>query len=291
MTLRLLQAGLQSVDEAINRMSIPQAIVGVPTNASFEELTASHRRGRIEGWTTSIDPNASVSINSQSASDGGASIKIDANQASSIAWLQCDPFAMTTTDRLSVAFHAAAAMNPEKATVSLWQFDPKTERFEVKATRDFQSKLQRSAGKTAWNPIRFDFTKEFENTLKPLETQLVRLQFEVNGKGQLWLDQVTISTDFLRDDERRDLRSELFLARSSLQKGDSGPAVKMLTSTRGRLVRWGNSSMKSPNVLVSTSPAKEQLIPNASVLPEKPDSTPKSSRRTRNFWWPSRNKE
>ena len=291
MTLRLLQAGLQSVDEAINRMSIPQAIVGVPTNASFEELTASHRRGRIEGWTTSIDPNASVSINSQSASDGGASIKIDANQASSIAWLQSDPFAMTTTDRLSVAFHAAAAMNPEKATVSLWQFDPKTERFEVKATREFQSKLQRSAGKTAWNPIRFDFTKEFENTLKPLETQLVRLQFEVNGKGQLWLDQVTISTDFLRDEERRDLRSELFLARSSLQKGDSGPAVKMLTSSRGRLVRWGNSSMKNPNVLVSTSPAKEQLIPNASVLPEKPDSTPKSNRRTRNFWWPSRNKE
>lgn len=291
MTLRLLQAGLQSVDEAINRMSIPQAMVGVPTNASFEEQTASHRRGRIEGWTTSIDPNASVSINSQSASDGGSSIKIDANQASSIAWLQSDPFAMTTTDRLSVAFHAAAEMNPDKATVSLWQFDPKTERFEVKATREFQSKLQRSAGKTAWNPIRFDLTKEFENTLKPFETQLVRLQFEVNGKGQSWLDQVTISTDFLRDEERRDLRSELFLARSSLQKGDSGPAVKMLTSSRGRLVRWGNSSMKSPSVLVSTSLAKEQLIPNASVLPEKPDSTPKSSKRTRSFWWPSRNKD
>ncbi|MEI7461550.1 MAG: hypothetical protein WCK15_19360 [Pirellula sp.] len=291
MTLRLLQAGLQSVDEAINRMSIPQAIVGVPTNASFEEQTASHRRGRIEGWTTSIDPNAPVSINSQSASDGGSSIKIDANHTSSIAWLQSDPFAMTTTDRLSVAFHAAAAMNPEKATVSLWQFDPKTERFELKATREFQSKLQRSAGTTAWNPIRFDFTKEFENTLKPFETQLVRLQFEVNGKGQTWLDQVTLSTDFLRDEERRDLRSELFLARSSLQKGDSGPAVKMLTSPRGRLVRWGNSSMKSPNVFVSTSLAKEQLIPSASVLPEKPDSTPKSSKRTRSFWWPSRNKE
>jgi hypothetical protein len=291
MTLRLLQAGLQSVDEAINRMSIPQARVGVPTNASFEEQTASQRRGRIEGWTTSIDPNATVSISSQSASDGGSSIKIDANQASSIAWLQSDPFAMTTTDRLSVAFHAAAATIPDKATVSLWQFDPKTERFEVKATREFQNKLQRSAGKTVWNPIRFDFTKEFENTLKPFETQLVRLQFEVNGKGQLWLDQVIISTDFLRDEERRDLRSELFLARSSLQKGDSGPAVKMLTSSRGRLVRWGNSSMKSPNVLVSTSLAKEQLIPSASVLPERPESTSKSSKRTRSFWWPSRNKE
>jgi len=291
MTLRLLQAGLQSVDEAINRLSIPQAIVGVPTNAGFEEQTTSHRRGRIEGWTTSIDPNASVSISSQSASDGGSSIKIDANHASSIAWLQSDPFALTTTDRLSVAFQAAAATIPEKATVSLWQFDPKTERFEVKATREFQGKLQRSTGNTAWNPIRFDFTKEFENTLKPFDTQLVRLQFEINGKGQSWLDQVTISTDFLRDEERRDLRSELFLARSSLQKGDSGPAVKMLASPRGRLVRWGNSSMKSPNVLVSTSPAKEQLIPNASVLPDKPESTPKSSRRTRSFWWPSRNKE
>lgn len=291
MTLRLLQAGLQSVDEAINRLSIPQAMVGIPANASFEEQTAIHRRGRLEGWTTSLDPNASVSIHTQSASDGGASIQIDANQASSIAWLQSDPFAMTTTDRLSVAFHAAATLIPEKATVSLWQFDPKTERFEVKATREFQSKLQRGSGGTTWTPIRFDFTKEFANTLKPFESQLVRIQFEVNGKGQLGLDQVTVSRDFLREEERRDLRSELFLATSSLQKGDSGPAVTMLTSSRGRLVRWGDSSTKSRKVLVSTTSEKEQPISFASGVSEKPDSKSKPIRRTRNFWWPSRNKE
>lgn len=291
MTLRLLQAGLQSVDEAINRLSIPQAMVGIPTNASFEEQAASHRHGRLEGWTTSLDPNASVSIHTQSASDGGASIKIDANQASSIAWLQSDPFAMTTTDRLSVAFHAAATLIPEKATVSLWQFDPKTERFEVKATREFQSKLQRGVGGTTWTPIRFDFTKEFANTLKPFEPQLVRIQFEVIGKGQLGLDQVTVSRDFLREEERRDLRSELFLATSSLQKGDSGPAVTMLTSSRGRLARWGDSSTNSRKVLVSSTSGKEQPIPVASEVPEKPDSKSKPTRRTRNFWWPSRNKE
>ena len=293
MMVRGLQSVLQLVENAINRLSIPQASFGIPNNGGFEGQSLTGRRGRVEGWTTSLDPNAVVGLDSISASEGRSSIKIDSKQSSSIAWLQSDPFALTITDRLSVSFKVASSRLPAQATVSVWRFDPTEERFEPFASQEFSSKFEASSASVVWNSVRFDFTEEFENGSDRFETHLYRLQFEVKGQGQLRLDDVVIATDFLRDEERRDLRSELFLARSSMQNGDLGPAVGMLTSPRGRLVLWGDNSAKDRNYLIATPSVKSpSQTPKESVRPtEMPGAKSRPTKRIRNPWWPTRNKE
>ncbi len=249
--LHSLEAGLQSLDQAISRLSIPQKRSHTITNPSFELQTAVSRRGRLVGWTTSIDSNTRVEMDSRTASDGHASIKMEVSNAASIAWLQSDPFALTPADRLFVSFQIAAEQIPKNATLTLYQFDPKSDRFEAIAVRDFADRVQRPSPQQMWEMIGLDFSKEFQTHVLEEEPSLYRILFEAKGIGGLWLDDVSLSTSFLRETERRDLRSELFLARTSLQNGDSGPAVSMLTSPRGGLVQWGDSFITKPKVMVS----------------------------------------
>ena len=114
----------------------------------------------------------------------------------------------------------------------------------------------------------------------------------------LWLDDVLLSTTFLRDSERRDLRSELFLARTSLQLGDSGPAVAMLTSPRGRLIQWGDSTANDRKLAlpVRLSQSDSDEVPQRSsenrtksdlrVDAKANDTKQRPVKALRNYWWP-----
>ena len=296
-TFHALDAALQSIEQAISRLSIPQARVSTLSNPSFEGQNVAIRRGRLSGWTTSIDPNATVDIDSISANDGKSSIKIESNNSSSIAWIQSDPFALTQSERLFVSFQAAAEQAPQQVTISLSVFDPKTERFETIAVRDFANRIQRLKDPNNWSNVGADLSNEFQLASQGNEAVLCRLQFEAKGKGRLWLDDVSLSTSFLRDGERRDLRSELFLAKASLQNGDSSPAVAMLNSSLGRLIQWSDTSVDNHKILVSTSTNKGmaisksmgQDIQKSNALnndANAPDTKQRPVKRLRNYLWP-----
>ena len=296
-TFQALDAALQSIEQAVSRLSIPQARVSTLSNPSFEGQNVAIRRGHLSGWTTSIDPNATVDIDSISANDGKSSIKIESNNSSSIAWIQSDPFALVQTERLFVSFQVAAEQAPQQVTISLSVFDPKTERFETIAVRDFANRIQRLKDPTNWSNVGVDLSNEFQLASQGNEAVLCRLQFEAKGKGRLWLDDVSLSTSFLRDGERRDLRSELFLAKASLQNGDSSPAVAMLNSSLGRLIQWSDTSVDNHKILVSTSTNKGmaisksmgQDIQKSNALnndANSPDTKQRPVKRLRNYLWP-----
>lgn len=297
-TLQSLDAALQALEQAVSRLSTPQPAMAAISNPSFESQNNSTRRGRLTGWTTSIDPNASVDIDSRSATEGKSSIKIESNNSSSIAWIQSDPFALPQSDRLFVSFQSAAQPSPHSVTLSLSKFDPKTERFETVAVRDFADRIQRPKDTPNWGMVGLDLSSEFQVASQGNDASLFRLQFEAKGQGRLWLDDVSLSTSFLRDNERRDLRAELFLARTSLQQGDSSAAVAMLTSPSGRLLQWVDSSVNPPKVMVSIRDNRREsessrLLPVETREPSESKGEPKGSeaklrpvKRLRNYWWP-----
>ena len=296
--LRSLDSALQSIEQGVSRLSIPQPRMATLCNPSFESQNSLTRRGRLPGWTTSIDPNASVEIDTRSASNGKSHIKMESNNSSSIAWIQSDPFALTQSDRLFVSFQAAAEQIPQQVTISLSTFDLKSGQFQTIAVRDFADRFQQAKVQTNWSSIGIDLSNEFQLASQGSEAALFRLQFDLKGQGRLRLDDVSISNNFLRDGERRDLRSELFLARTSLQNGDSSPAVTMLTSPRGRLVQWGDASVVGPKVLVSTrvnNSEKGSTEPWSSDSRQSSESSSdakgsdtkqKTVKRLRNYWWP-----
>ncbi len=297
-TLQSLDSALQALEHAIRRLSSPQPALATLSNPSFESQNNTARRGRLPGWTTSIDPNASVDIDSRSATDGKSSVKIESNNSSSIAWIQSDPFALTQSDRLFVSFQSAAQQIPHEVTLSLSKFDPKTDRFETIAVRDFADRIQRPKDTPNWGNVGLDLSSEFQAASQANDAALFRLQFEAKGQGRLWLDDISLSTGFLRDNERRDLRAELFLARTSLQKGDSSAAVAMLASPSGRLVQWVDSSVNPPEVSVSIRDNHRESAVTKSLPTEKREPTELNGdtkgsdtkgrpvKRLRNYWWP-----
>ena len=106
--------------------------------------------------------------------------------------------------------------------------------------------------------------------------------------GRIWLDDFSISTNFLRERERRDLRSDLFLARTSLQNGDSSPAVTMPNSPRGRLIQWADSYEAKTKVMVSLrDDGKDRPVPLSESCTEPATTELKLRRikRLRNYWW------
>ena len=294
--IRSLDTALQSLEQAINRLSIPQPRADFSTNPSFES-ESPHARGRFAGWTSSLDPHAAVSLDTTVSANGRNSIKFKSEKQSSVAWLQSDPFAVSLTDRLFVGFQAFSDRVPEQVTVTLWRFDAKSERFESIASRAVANRLSQPKESANWTNIGFDLTDEIKDRFEHGEPMLCRLQIETKGEGTLWLDDVFISTEYLREIERRDLRSELFLARSSLKSGDTGPANAMLNSPRGRLVRWNDESystrlkyvsiesMDRSNKSLTTSPAKT-LPPSApsSGNQDKSEGKPRL-KRSKYFWW------
>jgi len=260
--VRSLDAALNSLEQGIARLSVPQPRAATLDNASFETPNNEVRRGRLVGWTTSLDPNATVEIDARRATDGSSSIKIESSSPTAIAWIQCDPFALPQSDRLFVSFQVSADSVPQQVTISLSQFDSKTDRFETVASYDVADRIQRSKGQPNWGNVGIDLSNEFQAAMQANENALCRLQVEVKGKGRIWLDDFSISTNFLRERERRDLRSELFLARTSLQNGDSSPAVTMLNSPRGRLIQWADSYEAKSKVMVSLrDDGKERSVP------------------------------
>ena len=285
--VRSLDAALNSLEQGIARLSVPQPRFAVLYNASFEASNYEVRRGRLVGWTTSLDPNATVEIEARRASDGNSSIKIESSSPTSIAWIQCDPFALPQSDRLFVSCQVSAEAVPQQVTISLSQFDSRADRFETIASHDVADRVQRSKGQPNWDKVGIDLSMEFQ-AMQTNETALYRLQVEVKGMGRIWLDDFSISTSFLRERERRDLRSELFLARTSLQNGDSSPAVTMLNSPRGRLIQWADSYKAKSKVMVSlTDDGKERLAPQFESRrePAATESKLRPIKRLRNYWW------
>lgn len=295
---RSLDTALVSLEQAIGRLSVPQPRSATLSNSSFEAQNNNVRRGRLSGWTTSIDPDASVDVDSRTATDGKYAVKIESKNPSSIAWIQSDPFAMTPADRMMVSLQAAADPMPQQVTISLSKYDPKSDRFETVAVREVADKIQRPGNQVKWGYVGVDLSKEFQMATQSNEAELFRLQIETAGIVSLWLDDIVVSTSFLRDSERRDLRSELFLARNSLQSGDSTPAVAMLNSARGRLVLWSDSSVANPKVMVSIPVVREAKVNSKSPSPDErpvPDSrsegVPNENtkqrpiKRLRNYWW------
>ncbi|MEQ1828061.1 MAG: hypothetical protein ABL921_19020 [Pirellula sp.] len=299
LTVQALEAGLQILENAVNRLSVPQARIDTINNSGFENSTSSLRRGGLDGWSTSLDPDSSVITEKSFAAEGKACLKLELNKPTSIAWLQSDPFVLTAIEHLSIAFQAYSTNLPEQMVVSLWRFDSKTERFDKLEARDFSEQLRQTQNENAakWQTIRVDIHETAKPQSKTFHAhssynQLYRLQFEAVGSGRLWLDDVTVSTEFLRDDERRKLRSELFLAKTSFQNGDFSPAIQLLSNMQGQWLRWGIPDNLDSHKLVSRiaqpTEASDQRVEQKRSESDRPE--PKATKRWRYSWWPSRTK-
>ena len=284
-----LNHALERFEKSLNRMNDPVRQEGVLRNSSFESKS-SMIRGRLDGWATSLDSYATISIDQASAAAGECSLKIDSRKDSSSAWIQSDSFVLGASERLLIGLKIAANQFPAQATLSLSRMEADGERFVLVASRDLRPVQRDSSNGTKWHALQFDLSQELNTLTDNTQPQLFRIQIETKGVSQFWVDDLFVSTEFLTADERREMRSELFLAKASMTNGDTQPANQILTSSRVRLLPW---EVDDPSAANPSTPSAadiysgEQNSPRSSIAPSpsaQVPAKPSFGRRIRNLW-------
>ncbi len=285
-----LNHALERFERSLNRMNDPVRQEGLIRNSSFESKSSSMIRGRLDGWATSLDSHATISIDQASAAAGEFSLKIDSRKDSSSAWIQSDSFVLGASERLLIGLRIAAIQFPAQSTLSLSRMDSEGERFVLVASRDLRPVQPDTSNGTKWHSLQFDLSQELNTLTDNTQPQQFRIQIETKGVSQFWVDDLFVSTEFLTADERREMRSELFLAKASMMNGDTQPANQILTSSRVRLLPW---EVDNPPVANQSSPpaantfsgelngSRPNMAPSTSAqVPAKPSF----GRRIRNLW-------
>jgi hypothetical protein len=284
-----LNHALERFERSLNRMNDPVRQEGLIRNSSFESKS-SMIRGRLDGWATSLDSHATISIDQASAAAGECSLKIDSRKDSSSAWIQSDSFVLGGAERLLIGLKIAATQFPAQATLSFSRMDADGERFVLVASRDLRPVQRDSSNGTKWHALQFDLSQELNTLTDNTQPQLFRIQIETKGVSQFWVDDLFVSTEFLTADERREMRSELFLAKASMTNGDTQPANQILTSSRVRLLPW---EVDEPSAANPSTPSAadiysgEQNSPRSNMAPSTSSPVPAKpsfGRRIRNLW-------
>jgi hypothetical protein len=285
-----LNLALERFERSLNRLNDPVRHEEMIRNSSFESKGSSMIRGRLDGWTTSLDSHATISIDQASAAEGQCSLKIDSRKDSSSAWIQSDSFVLGASERLLIGLKIAATQFPAQATLSLSRMDSEGERFVLVASRDLRSVQRDSSNGTKWHALQFDLTQELNMLTANTQPQLFRIQIETKGVSQFWVDDLFVSTEFLTAEERREMRSELFLAKASMTNGDTQPANQILTSARVRLLPWeaDDPSVASQSTLPAANTFSGELNgPRPNMAPStsaQVPAKPSFGRRIRNLW-------
>lgn len=290
MIKQALGRALDILERSVNALHLPVRMENRIRNSGFETMKTGVIRGRLDGWTSALDSNTAISLDSQFAAEGTSSLRIDSNRDSASAWLQSDAFILPKSDRLMIGLKFAAIKLPNQAKLTLSRWSTRSERFELVATRDLSDLRSGPTNSKSWNDLQLDLSQEFSGLSYLDGQQTFRLQIETKGIAQFWIDDIFSSQEFLTADERRDIRSELFLAKASMQNGDIQPASNILTSPIIRLVKLDSLDLdqdqqpaRPVSISKAVNPKEDPSAP--STLQAAPVITkPTFGRRLRNFW-------
>jgi hypothetical protein len=277
---------LQSVETTVNQFSVPVLNRDILTNPGFEPQPDMDRDGSVVGWVTSLNPKAIVRIGVEQPQAGDQYLEVSCDKSGASAWLQSQPFELQT-NRFQVGLHQRInAPSPVSLQWSLSTWNSGEERYVLVARRNLvvDPNKQPSGQWAKWSE---DFSEEI-SALGPVQSRTYRLQLDIQASSRVDIDSVIVSTDYLQDRERIEIRNALFLARRSLSEGQSDPAFRLLDSpTIKTLLQWSIENTRIPGALDPLEPTDRLKPPSPrSTVPisKKPGPESRSSDRRWRLW-------
>jgi hypothetical protein len=253
-SLQAYQAALQRVESAVNLYSIPEGRSDLLLNSDFDQTWEVARGDLIPGWGNSINPNARISLLSDTPHSAPHHLRVECDKAGATAWLQSSTFQLQSNRLQATLHYRVQPGNTMNLQWTLFIWNESNSRFDVVARRS--ASVDFSKRTDHWGKWTEDFSEELAG-FAINESNTFRLQLDVQGDCAMDIDTVSIATDYLLERERIDFRNTLFLARRSLSEGTSEAVFRMLDSTLVRmLLLW----MKDTNHTTVPSPAN---LPNS----------------------------
>jgi hypothetical protein len=284
LSLQAYQSALQRVESAVNLYSIPVGRSDLLLNSDFDQTWEGARGDLIPGWGNSINPNARISLRSDTPHSAPNHLRVECDKTGAAAWLQSSTFPLQSNRLQATMHYRVQPGNTMNLQWTLFIWSESNSRFDVVSRRsasvDFGKRTDH------WGKWTEDFSEELAS-FGINESNTFRLQLDVQGDCTMDIDSVSIATDYLLERERIDFRNTLFLARRSLNDGTSEAVFRILDSTLVRtLLLWmkdaDDTAVPSPanlsNSKADSPVAKQQQIPIPS------ESEKRSADRRWKFW-------
>ncbi|XZE34071.1 hypothetical protein SH501x_004882 [Pirellulaceae bacterium SH501] len=259
---------LRSLDQSVTNLSSAGIVAGLLENEDIELPSSSKGNEIAAGWVASMNPKASVVWRPGIGFAGGSGLKIEFQLPGEAAWVQSDSFE-SDRNRLRLQMHIAESNGQvEKATATLLVWNPSTNRFEPGPAKAIVPKSDFGDG--GWREWSADFTNELSAKWSDGIAHIFKLQLDIEGKGEIQLDAIRASGDFLVDSERADLRNRTFSAKRAWTEGNGDPALKLLEANWSRLLRAHPAAVVLQGNEKVTQGAKQIVAPNRSTSRQVP---------------------
>lgn len=266
---------LRSLDQSVTNLSSVGIAAGLLENEDLEIQSDSKGNEIAAGWVASMNPKAPVVWQPGIGFAGGNGLKIGFQSPNEVAWLQSDSFE-SDRNRLRLQLHIAEPQGEvEKALATLLVWNSNANRFEPLLAKAIAPKSEVADG--GWREWSVDFTSDLTGKWNDGTPHICKLQLDIGGRGEIQIDSIRASGDFLLESERAELRNRIFAAKRAWSEGNGDPALRLLEGNWARLLRDHPASAALPSNEKVTQGSKQTSALNRSGGRQGPQSGPSKS--------------
>ena len=223
----ILENELTRLSQSLTHLTQFHPLVDTPRHGSFESSDAASAIP--PEWLVSLNPSMSWEVSDDVARHGDRALHFRSQQANAVGWIQSPAFALPDGGRVAAEawLHLDPAYPRPKivATTTLLRSDGSRQDWKQTYQQNYVVDKNQE-----WHRIDFPTLNSAALGTSVDEKCRVRLALDIEGPTQLWIDDICASRIFLDEEERRKLRSQLFVAQREL--GQNRPAVAwQLTQT------------------------------------------------------------
>ncbi len=213
-TMMELESDLARLSQSLSKLTSFQAIEGLLENGDFE---VESNTGKLpSNWNASMVPSSKWEVSRESARSGVGSLVFENLRSDTRGWLQSPGISIPSDGRIAAAFWLKLESTKSIPTISASTtlIDTDEDRREWKHTYNPSELNRRIDG---WQ--RIEFPGLTPTSLKVTNSRsIVRFTLDIEGACQLRLDDFTAGRVFLDEAERRELRTNLYVARRELSQ-------------------------------------------------------------------------
>jgi hypothetical protein len=232
-----IQASMQRrLEESLDRLALSltqltqfQPLENTPANGSFEAPLQEDPK-LPKDWALSLTPAAAWSRQTTLVRSGDFSLNYRTDRRDGSGWLQSPPIELPSDGKISASlwYRIPHGPPPTKLTATTTLLTSEVDRLEWKH-RFTGNELTRHGDD--WQRIDFPIlSDEAVAGTTTTDRSLVRFSIDIEGAGDLWFDDFAAYRVFLDETERRQLRSELFVARRELSQNRPMAAWRLTES-------------------------------------------------------------
>ncbi len=240
----LMTENVGLISDVIQLMTNFRTDFGNQMDGSFETTKVSQTSATSTTWFFSMNPTVAWSNNAEQSHEPGLSLQYESFNDQANGWIQTRAMPRRVKWPLSVEVWIKMDSQPNRPNVRLITTGSLGDK-KWTESKQIDTPEYKEGAADSWKRYEFPTLRRNPNAdSTPASTtnqglaappvaspsELLQWTIEVTGAGKLWIDDVGMSPLVLTDEERRLLRSQLFVAKRELEQKRPAKAIEWIES-------------------------------------------------------------